>query len=455
MTTPAPVKVDIGALLNELRERTRVIEPCELTDKQRTQWDETCAMMSWVVPGFNHLFYRLLNVNNNKYFALFTKAVPTAMVDGSNIMINPDAFFAFPLLQRLFILVHEVCHPMLDDCNFMHFCHKRGTVPMMDGTTLPFDHGIMNEAMDLRINAMLVKQGIGQMPMKDGKVFGCLDTKMDGTENLLEVYQRVYKGKPKSPPGKGGQDGDPSKGNGQGQDTWDVAPPGSSTGQAPDQAAQSRNKDQWQVEIAQAMAVQRKQGQLAAGLQRMFDRLLEPEVRWQDHILTLINRITGSGGWNWQEPDQWWQIHDFFAPRRTGRGAGWIVIWGDTSGSRSDLEIASNVGEIAGIIEDVNPARITLIWCDADITKDSVIELDEASDLKGLKPMGGGGTSVKPVFDWIAKQQGAEPDLFIGFTDGEVGFPTPPRIPIIWASSTEATYPYGQVVRVCRRPEHA
>jgi hypothetical protein len=36
-----------------------------------------------------------------------------------------------------------------------------------------------------------------------------------------------------------------------------------------------------------------------------------------------------------------------------------------------------------------------------------------------------------------------------------VDFPTPPRIPVIWASSTDVEYPYGQVVRVNRRPERA
>jgi hypothetical protein len=54
---------------------------------------------------------------------------------------------------------------------------------------------------------------------------------------------------------------------------------------------------------------------------------------------------------------------------------------------------------------------------------------------------------MKPVFDWIAEQD-TPPDLFIGFTDGEVNFVTEPSFPVIWACNTEKEFPYGEVVRV-------
>jgi predicted metal-dependent peptidase len=192
---------------------------------------------------------------------------------------------------------------------------------------------------------------------------------------------------------------------------------------------------------------------MQGALKRMFEQLLEPEINWKEHIKTLINRIGTSGGFNWKQPDEWWVPHDFFAPKRSGKGAGWIVIWGDTSGSRSDKELGSNLNELAGILEDVNPARLTVLWCDAAI--DHVDEIADAADVATIKARGtggGGGTSVHPVFDWILENSaGAEPDLFIGFTDGEVGFPDQPKYPVIWASSTDAEYPYGSVVRVLKK----
>jgi hypothetical protein len=348
--------------------------------------------------------------------------------------------------------VHEIAHNMLDDINFMHLCRSRGTVTMNDGKSLPYDDELMNIAEDYRINAMLVKQGIGKLPMKDGKPYCFHDPQMNGTESSLDIYQKLYKQKQ----AQGGQPGNqPGQGQPQpGQGSFDIIlAPGASLGQNAHQAASSRNPDQWATEVKTAITTQRQHGKVAAGLNRMVERILEPEVRWQDHIRAEINRVTGSGGWNWQQPDEWWVPHDFYAPRRTGKGAGWIVIWDDTSGSRSDTELRATPGELSGILSDLNPARVTALSGDAKIHH--VMEFTDAAELADWKAKGGGGTSVEPVFDWIRQQVGGEPDLFIGFTDGALCFPTPPRIPIIWASSTDAEYPYGKVVRVCQRPERA
>ena len=163
---------------------------------------------------------------------------------------------------------------------------------------------------------------------------------------------------------------------------------------------------------------------MAGALKRLFSEILEPEVPWVDHIETLISRALGGGSRDWKEPDPWFIGRDIFAPKKSGLGAGWIVVWGDTSGSRGDDEIASNLAELAGILDDVTPQRITVIWCDAAI--DYIDEVTEAGDLAHIKARGtagGGGTSVQPVMDWINEQNMDTPDLFIGFTDGYVTFP--------------------------------
>lgn len=418
------------------------ILPCGLTPQQKEKWDSTCSMMVWTCPGFAHLWYKLLHNHNGDHVALMTEAVPIAATDGKNILINPKKFFDFSLPERTFIMGHEIIHNVYDDVNLLHRCNASGRVPMNDGTSLPFCNDVMQKAMDLRINALLVKSKIGRPPKE-----GHFDDKMTGEESVLDVYKKIYEEQPDDNEGDQPSSGD----NPGGFDN--VMKPGASTGQSPQQAVQQRNAQQWATELAAAQIIeaQRSQGKMAASLKRMFEKLLEPEVDWRAHIQTLINRITGSGGWNWQQPDEWWAPHEFFSPRRSGRGAGWIVIWGDTSGSRSDQEIASNIAELKGMMEDVNPQRITLIWCDADIVDGSIIELQDPSELHDLKPVGGGGTSVQPVYDWMRQQIG-EPDLFIGFTDGFLSFSTPPACPVIWASSTDQPYPYGQVVRVNRRP---
>jgi len=427
------------------------IAPCDLTPEQRQKWNDTLSMMSWVAPGFRHIWYKLLTEANKNgksdYFAVMSKDVPIAATDGKNVVINPESFFKLGLAQRTFVAAHEIVHNIFDDVNLLHRCNKSGKVPMHDGSFLPFDNANMQEAMDLRINDLLINSKIGKMPD-----VGCHDQTMGkADESVLDIYKKVYTRDHPDGEDGGGQPG-PGKG---GFDK--LLPPGSSTGQNAQEAASERNPGQWAVEVsaAQTLEQMRAQGKMAGALQRMFQQILEPEVPWTEHIRSELARKVGSGAYNWRRGDRRFISRDIFLPSQSGYGAGWIVVWGDTSGSRSDSEIASNMAELAGIIDDVRPKRITVIWCDAEPSH--IDEVEDAMDLQRIMARGvggGGGTSVDPVFKWIEDNAHEPPDMFIGFTDGYVTFPkNAPSYPVIWASSTDYTYPWGEVVRVNKRAQ--
>lgn len=420
---------------------TVAVTHVDIDAENARKWGDTMSMMVWTAAGFQHLLYKLLNAQNNtasKHVAIMSKDVPVAATDSKNIIVNPDTFFKYELAERVFIVAHEIVHNVFGDVELLARCRRSGTVPMNDGTTRPFDNETMQRAMDARINALLKSSKIGKIP-KDG----IDDPNVASTDSVLDVYEKYYKKKH----GDEGQEPDP---NSPPSGFDQLMQPGSATGQQPGQA--KRNPSQWAAEIATAQMIEamKSQGKMAGALQRMFQQILEPEVPWTDHIETLINRQVGDGGYDWTIPDPWMAVHEFFSPTPTGHGAGWIVIWGDTSGSRGDDELASNMAELAGIMESVNPQRLTVIWCDADIN--NIDELQDPADLGVIQARGtggGGGTDYKPVRDWIRKNGEGDPDLFIGFTDGYVSFPKrEPSYPVIWASSTDHKYPFGQVVRV-------
>lgn len=418
----------------------------KLTPQQKTKWEDTTSMMAWKAPGFRHIWYKLLtaahNTNKSDYVAVMSRQVPIAATDGKNMIINPDKFFEYGLAERVFIAAHEIIHNVYGDVELLHRCHNTGKVPMHDGTSLPFDNPTMQKAMDLRINALLIQSKIGMRPKE-----GHFDDKMDGSESVLDVYAKCYKKK------KEGDEPEDVTGDGNNPGGFDnIMKPGASTGQTPQEATQQRNPQQWAVETAAAQTLEqmKSQGGMAAALKRMFQDILEPEIPWIEHIETLINRTVGGGSHDWKRPDEWFIGRDIFQPHKSGLGAGWIVVWGDTSGSRSVSEITSNMAELAGILDDVQPERLTVVWCDAAI--DYIDEITDPIDLAHIKSRGtagGGGTSMMPVLDWIKEQNFETPDLFIGFTDGYVLFPDrAPDYPVIWASSTDNKYPWGQVVRV-------
>lgn len=411
------------------------IERCELDREQKKKWNETRSLMVWTCPGFRHIFYKMLTNNDGGYDAVITKSVPVAATDAKNILINPEKFFQYELRERVFITAHEIMHNVYGDVELLKRCRDSGEVPLSNGKKLKFVNKTMQIAMDLRINRLLKESKIGRMP-EDAQY----DEKWKATDTVYDIYAGIYE----EQGGDGGDEG------GEGGYEGDVLEPGVSTGDDPNN--HQRNDQQWRVvmKTAQTLEDMRSKGDMPGALKRMFADILEPKVPWQDHIKTLILRRTGAGTYNWRKPDRRFIVRDLYMPGRSGFGAGWIAVWGDTSGSIGPDPLNRFLAELGGILEAVNPQRLTVYWCDARIEHED--EIEEPGDLEHIKFRGvggGGGTSMMPVLKRIA-QETDRPELFIGFTDGYVDFPrVEPIYPVIWANITPGhKYPFGEVVDV-------
>jgi predicted metal-dependent peptidase len=405
-------------------------------------------MMGWTCPGFRHIWYKLLDNNKGSYTAVVSRSIhgSPAATDAKNIIIDPEEFFKYSLPERVFIMAHEIVHNMYGDVELLHRCARSGQVPMHDGSSLPFENGTMQHAMDLRIDCLLIQSNIGKPPQISKDRTKGLDLAATANSSVLDQYRRLYKKKPDGDEEGGDQPG----GNGGGFDT--LLPPGKSTGQQPGEAATERNQQQWAVETAAAQTLEsmKAQGSLPASMQRLFKEILEPEVDWTQQVLAEIARTCGTGNFNWKKGDRRFLAQDIFLPSQSGFGAGHLVLWGDTSGSRGDETIVSTISEIAGIIEDTRPKRITMLWGDSEVA--NVEEIDEASDLHSLVPKGGGGTDIDPALQWVADNCEEAPDMFMAFTDGYFDFPEEaPPYPVLWVLNTDVKPPWGASVRVLKR----
>ncbi len=419
-------------------------EPCALTPQQIKAWADTRAILMWVCPAFTHIFYSMLNNAKSEHIALFTKDVPIAATDGSNLLINPDTFFKYNLHERLFACAHEITHCILNHLVAMHNFHVRGKVTYPDGSSLPYSDKVFNIAADLVINDMLIESKVGTFN-KDWLHNTQLAVAKD---SVLDAYRKVFddlKSKGKLKVTRGVIDASGVDTTGQ----FDQhLPPGASQGKNPVQAAKDRDDGQWQTELAAAVNSAKAQGKLPAGLERLINEVLTPKVDWRDHIAALFARKVGSGSYDWRRADRRLIVRDIYSPGRSGFGAGTVVVAVDTSGSIGDKEIGTFFGEMSGILEDVQPKRLVVMWCDAKVQRTD--ELEEAGDLAALRKKGapgGGGTSFVPVFDEIDKM-GIEPDALAYLTDGLGCFPSKaPRYTVIWGSIySSAKYPFGDVV---------
>jgi predicted metal-dependent peptidase len=413
---------------------------CELTPKQLSDWETTRALMSWSMPAFSHVFYTMMASGKN--LAVFTKDVPIAATDGSSLLLNPDTFFNYKLPERLFICVHEIMHAIYDHMGMMHQFQRRGKVAFPDGTVLPYDHMTMNRAMDYVINDILIDAGVGSYN-KDWLHDTSIATKMD---SVIDAYKKVFK----QQQGNGGKGGNNPGGNGSQQGFDQHLAPGSAKGQDPTTASQQRNAQEWKSQVAAGVAAQKAQGKLPAGLERIFGEVLEPKVDWREKIQALFARRLGSGARDWKRPDRRLIVRDIYAPGRAGFGSGVVVVGADTSGSVGPKELDMFFAEIAGILEDVKPKALYILWCDAHVH--DVDECEDPSDLnairrKGVK--GGGGTSFVPVFEKI-DELGIVPEALVYLTDGQGTFPSKaPSYPVIWGNIyPQSTYPWGDVVDI-------
>lgn len=424
------------------------LNDCGLTAQQQNRWQETMSLMAWNAPGFRHLFYKLLVNHHGKYACVPTRGIPVAATDGRNILINPDTFFKYDLRERVFIVGHEVLHNVYKDVDFLYRCRKAQTVPMDDGSTLPFDEKAMQHAMDYRINALLEESRIGKAPKG-----ALLDKEIaKANDGVIETYKKVYQDYDKN--GKLG-------GNPNGQQGFDtILNPGASTGQSPQQAQQ--NGQQWAVETKAAQTIEemKSQGKMAGALKRMFEQVLNPQIPWTEKIRGIFNRKVGSGNYDWRKADRRFIVRDLYMPGKSGNGAGHVVVWGDTSGSISPKELCHYMAELSSIVEECQPKRLTIIWCDAAIHR--IDEIQDISDMARLQYDantdgigGGGGTACDPVFEWVKQNCHERPEVMVCFTDGLVDFPDvpPPVDLVIWASTakTPDQYPYGDVVEINTR----
>jgi predicted metal-dependent peptidase len=455
-----------AALAADFQSKRAPFTRVDLSAEHERLWQETRASLSWALPGMVFLFYRMMNPSKHGQIAFFTLDVPTAATDDFEIAVNPVYFFKLPLKKRVFVLAHEIMHVVLKHCCLMHMYDNRGEITYPTGKVLPFYWPLANIAADYVINDMLVASKVGELDpewLHNPNIANRNMAFIDAYAAVFnaqsgETQEQLKKQSKGGGGGKGKQGQGQSQGQGQGgaqsppkitapggQKSFDqVLKPGGIRGRDPAEAAAERNsKDaEWQV----AIAASKSQGKLPADIERVFDELLTPQVYWGDEVKAAVARRVGSGSSDWRRADRRLIVRDIYAPGRSGHGCDTIVLGMDTSGSMGQREFDTIGAEMLGILEDLRPKRILVLWCDAKVH--SMQEVTDAGDVSYLKPQGGGGTDFRPVFRWI-EEHGVEPDALIYFTDMYGDFPShAPSYPVIWARTTDKKPPFGDDIHI-------
>jgi len=413
-----------------------------------TPEDEKFIRDSMAYLVMKHAFWAHLLYNEMRIE--YTEAVPFAATDSYTIFLNPKAMreAGWTFAEVAFVLAHEVAHFFFGDL-LMMAKYDQDKCVAVNGKSLPYSVELMNIAEDYRINAMLVEGKVGKMP-KEGLLDVALSAK--GMERAIDIYEQLAKNATFKRTASVQR---PGRGQGKGQPNgFDIH---LQPGQKAKDADKAGKREQAVVAAAQA-AEAAGQGNLPAALKVMLGEIIDPKVPWQDFLRSTMLRRGGDPVYDWRYLDKRLLVRDpqmFFA-RQGHTGAGTVVIGYDTSGSCVNPQTQQTFfSEMAGIVADLNPQQLIVIWCDAKVQR--VDDIEDPEDLEELRAdinkrggaPGGGGTDFRPVFRKIDKL-GITPDMLVYLTDTYGTFPElEPDYPVIWASiAKNVRVPFGDLVEV-------
>ncbi|NLW18877.1 MAG: metallopeptidase domain containing protein [Candidatus Cloacimonetes bacterium] len=207
----------------------------------------------------------------------------------------------------------------------------------------------------------------------------------------------------------------------------------------------AEHEAEWKVRTAQAATAAKIQGRLRGGLRRMIEKMLTPQLPWQE-ILARFVSDSSRNDYNWKRPSPRYLHSGLYLPDLDKPSLGEIAVVVDTSGSVSDGELARYTMEIRSILQAYPETHIHVLYVDSELAHHEYLD---AAELE-LHPRGGGGTSYVPAFEYLAAED-KEPCCLIYFTDGYCDdFPAEPDYPVLWILDSYADFepPFGEVCRV-------
>jgi predicted metal-dependent peptidase len=199
-----------------------------------------------------------------------------------------------------------------------------------------------------------------------------------------------------------------------------------------------------------------REGGLLAGIlggnkNRQIDELLEPKVDWREAFREFIlAQCLGKDEYSWRRYNRRLLANDVYLPTAISETVGEITVAIDTSGSIGGEELASFASELVSIAETVTPEKIRILWWDTKVHGEQVFTGNYVGIEHMLKPLGGGGTRVSSVSEYLISKN-VQTECVVVFTDGfvESDIKWDHNAPLLWlvTQNKSFTAPAGKVVK--------
>ena len=151
---------------------------------------------------------------------------------------------------------------------------------------------------------------------------------------------------------------------------------------------------------------------------RQFTDVLVKPINWEEELREIVNTsTTGKEDHTWRRFNRAMLANDILAPSYDKETVNELLFTCDTSGSMTQSDLSIVAKTLASACEACRPDKVRVLWWDTQVHGDQVFtdNYDNIADL--LKPVGGGGTRIGCVSEYIAKHN-IRPDCVIVLTDG-------------------------------------
>ena len=159
-------------------------------------------------------------------------------------------------------------------------------------------------------------------------------------------------------------------------------------------------------------------GRLGIDLPRAISDLLDPVIDWKKELAEFVtSSCKGKDEYTWRKFNRRLISNDIYLPTVENETIGEVVVAIDTSGSIGQQQLDAFASELVSICEAVSPDAVRVLWWDTKVHGEQLFtdNYDQIGSM--LKPLGGGGTRVSSVAEYINKKK-INAECCIVFTDG-------------------------------------
>jgi predicted metal-dependent peptidase len=365
-------------------------------------------------PFFSYLalYVKFRKVDKNALGGTYTMGVSP---DGI-LYYNDEWIESLTDEEIIGVLCHEILHLSL-----LHLL-RRGNR----------EHDKWNIAVDLAVNKILIDDGFdlpkgGLIPdsygefkfpahmLKNEKQYTIKDLKGKTGEMIYEELPEFASRKSGTIYVKGfdmhsEEKGQGKKGEGEGKGEEKIV------GRELTGTEKSEMENEWLNRLEEAYVSAKQRGNVPAGIERYIDEIKKSQINWKALLQKYVQALIPND-FTWLRRSKRSVATGIYLPNVKKEKID-VCVGIDLSGSIGKDKLTEFLSEIIGLAKAYQSAiTMRLLTHDVDVHNDYIIANGNVAKIKALKLKGGGGTSHKPIFDYV-KEKVKDCRAVIFFTDG-------------------------------------